>query len=76
MITTRRSPRQLIEGDGARAAVGPIAAQLGNRALMIVDPVIAQQPVYAPLIADLEAAGVDHVAFTDVRPEVPIELVA
>ena len=76
MITTRRSPRQLIEGEGALAAVGPLAAQLGSCALMIVDPAISQQPVYGRITAGLDAAGVEHATFTDVRPEVPIELVA
>lgn len=76
MITTRRSPRQLIEGEGVRSAVGPLAAQLGKRALLIVDPAISQRPEYTEIVAALETAGVDHETFTDVRPEVPIELVA
>ena len=76
VFVTRRSPRQLIEGEGAIEAIGTLSSQLGRRALVVVDPVIAAQPGYERIVASLDAAGVTHEAFVDVEPEVPIGVVA
>ena len=75
MISTRRSPRQLIEGEGTVDGIGTIAADLGNNAVVIADPVVAAQSGYARILASLDAAGVAVESFLDVEPEVPLELV-
>jgi alcohol dehydrogenase len=75
VIATRRSPRQLIEGEGTIAAVGPLTSQLGRRALVVTDPVIADQPGYATIVASLADAGVETHAFVDAVSDVPLEVV-
>lgn len=75
MIATRRSPRQLIEGEGTVSALGPVTAQLGRRALVVTDPVIVEQPGFATALRSLEAAGVDVHRFVDAVSDVPLEVV-
>jgi alcohol dehydrogenase len=72
MIRTRRSPRQLIEGDGAIQAVGPLACELGSRAFVVTDRVITQQAGFAAVTASLEEAGLVLDRFEDALSDVPL----
>lgn len=75
MIRTRRSPRQLIEGEGAIAAVGPLARDLGTRALVVTDPIIAEQPGFRTIVASLEEQDLQVEHFVDAVSDVPLEVV-
>jgi alcohol dehydrogenase len=75
MIGTRRSPRQLLEGEGTIEAVGHLARDLGHRALLVSDPIIAEQPGFETIIAALEASGLEVERFVDAVSDVPLEVV-
>lgn len=75
MIGTRRSPRQLLEGEGTIEAVGYLARDLGHRVLLVSDPIIAEQPGFATIVAALEAAGLEVERFVDAVSDVPLEVV-
>lgn len=75
MIRTRRSPRQIIEGEGSVEAVGELARQFGTRVMVITDHVIAQQPGFATIIASLERAGTEVHRFDEAVSDVPLEVV-
>jgi alcohol dehydrogenase len=72
MIGTRRSPRQLLEGEGTIEAVGHLARDLGHRALLVSDPIIAEQPGFETIIAALEASGLEVERFVDAVSDVPL----
>lgn len=75
VASTFRSPRQIVTGDGAVSAVGRLARQHGERAVVITDPIMAQQSGFDELRRSLDEAGVAVEVFAEDAPEVPLEVV-
>ncbi|MEX2562307.1 MAG: iron-containing alcohol dehydrogenase [Nitriliruptoraceae bacterium] len=75
MIRTRRSPRQIIEGEGSVEAVGDLARQFGTRAMVLTDPIIAAQSGFATILDSLKRADVEVHQFDEAVVEVPVEVV-
>lgn len=72
VIFTNRSPRQVIEGEGAIGAVTSLARGLGGRALLVTDRTIVAQPGFLEIEASLVEAGIDIERFTDATSGVPL----
>src|SRR4051794_3050155 len=70
-----RAPSQVLFGTGMAAAVGPIAARFGRRALVCTDPVIAGTPGFATVRESLEAAGVTVEVFDGAVVDVPMSTI-
>ncbi len=75
MIETRRGPRQLIQGPGTIETVGRLAAELGDRVLIITDPVVRLIAGFRSAVAALERSGVEVHVFDEARADVPMELI-
>lgn len=73
LFGTIRAPRQLIFGSGQRAALGRIAAGLGQRALVITDERLAGDPDFRAMIDDLRACGLEVRIDSSTQPDVPVE---
>lgn len=76
MLGTVRSPRQVLLGEETVVTVGPLAAELGRRVLLVSDEVISQQPGYGQARESLEHAGLEVTAFLDSVAEVPLSSIA
>ncbi|QDY71168.1 iron-containing alcohol dehydrogenase [Qingshengfaniella alkalisoli] len=70
---TIRAPRELIFGGGQRAALGTVAAKLGQRALVITDERLAGDRDFLGMVAQLEAAGLSVRIDVSTQPDVPVE---
>jgi alcohol dehydrogenase class IV len=68
-------PTRILTGPGALDAVGPEAAALGGRALIVTDAGVVAAGLVAPIEAALEAAGVPTAVFADVASDPSIEAV-
>jgi alcohol dehydrogenase class IV len=66
-----RSPRELIFGDGRRAALGDVAAPLGRKALVCTDQRFAASPAMDGIRANLSAKGIDVYVFDGTLAELP-----
>jgi alcohol dehydrogenase class IV len=75
MLTTWRGPRQIVEGPGAVAALPRLVADLGERVLIVTDPIIAGLPALTHIRRGLEDAGVAVSAFEDARADVPFDVI-
>lgn len=75
MLTTFRSPRQIIAGEGTLPAAARLAALRGTRALLLSDDVISRQPSFQDLRADMEAQELLVREFTDAMADVPLEVI-
>jgi alcohol dehydrogenase len=64
-----RAPSQVLFGAGMAAATGRVAADHGRRVLVITDPVIADTPGFATVVASL--AGLDVTVFPEAAVDVP-----
>jgi alcohol dehydrogenase len=64
-----RAPSQVLFGAGMAAATGRVAADHGRRVLVITDPVIADTPGFAAVVASL--AGLDVTVFPEAAVDVP-----
>jgi alcohol dehydrogenase len=73
LFGTIRAPRQLIFGSGQRAALGRIAAGLGQRALVITDERLAGDADFRAMIDDLRASGLEVRIDSSTQPDVPVE---
>ncbi|NII69271.1 iron-containing alcohol dehydrogenase [Microbacterium ulmi] len=76
MYAVLRSPLEIVFGAGRRAAIAPMTAELGRRALIVVDPFLATSPELAQLVDALAAAGVESAVYSDVVPELPTRGIA
>lgn len=68
-----RAPRQILFGAGQRCAAGWNAAQHGSRALVVVDPYLAEESAFAEVLTSLHAEGIATTVYTGVVPEIPSE---
>ncbi len=66
------SPSKVVLGRGAAEEVGEYAATYGDRALLVASEVIFDIHGEA-LVENLEAAGLDVVTYTEVRPDPTVE---
>ena len=70
-----RLPREILFGAGQLAAIGPIAARLGSRALICTDARFAASDAFSTVHQRLQAAGVECHLFDAVEPDLPSETV-
>jgi alcohol dehydrogenase class IV len=68
-----RLPRSVVFGSGQRAAIGSIAAQLGQRALVCTDARLGGDAQFKAILADLERNGVTVQVYDRTQPDLPIE---
>lgn len=76
MHAVLRSPLEIVFGAGRRAAIASMAAQLGRRALIVIDPFLAASPELAELVVSLRAEGIETEVYSDVVPELPTRGIA
>jgi len=76
LFATARAPRQIVVGAGQRRSTAAYAKGLGDRALIVTDSYMGQQPALTELVAQLAAVGVAADVFDGVEPEVPLDCVA
>ena len=72
MLSSVRSPRQIINGAGSASTVGALAGSLGKTALLVSDPTISKHPGFDVVSRSLEQAGVTVVPFLDAQAELPL----
>lgn len=72
MFGALRLPRSILFGCGQRAALGSVAAKVGQRALLCTDERQAAQPEFAAMLADLAAHGVSVQVFDGTIPDLPL----
>ena len=72
LFGTIRAPREILFGAGQRKALGSVARGLGQRALVVTDERLAQDPVFLTMIADLTANGVTTRVEAGTLPDVPV----
>ena len=70
-----RLPREILFGAGQLAAIGPVAARLGSRALICTDARFAASDAFSTVHQRLQAAGVECHLFDAVEPDLPSETV-
>jgi alcohol dehydrogenase class IV len=68
-----RLPRSVLFGAGQRKAIGAIAAQIGNRALICTDARFGSDSELRNIVANLTQCGVTTEVFDQTPPEVPLE---
>lgn len=68
-----RAPQRLVFGAGQRRALGRLAADIGQRALLCTDARIGALPLLQEVIEDLKAHGIDVKVFAETEPELPLE---
>lgn len=73
LFGTIRAPRELIFGSGQRAALGGIAAKLGQRALVITDERLADDAEFRQMIDQLRAKGMEVLIDSSTQPDVPVD---
>ncbi|QQR38287.1 iron-containing alcohol dehydrogenase [Devosia rhizoryzae] len=71
LFAALRLPREVLFGAGQRHALGKVAARLGERALICTDARLANEPVFAEIVAQLEAEGITVEVDSTVEPDVP-----
>lgn len=67
-----RSPQAILFGDGQRRALGTVARKLGKRALVCTDERLAGDAMFAAMISDLQACGVETLVYDQTQAELPI----
>ncbi|WP_108397556.1 iron-containing alcohol dehydrogenase [Devosia submarina] len=71
LFAALRLPREVLFGVGQRHALGKVASRLGQRALICTDARLAGEPVFAEMVALLEAEGLTVLVDSSVEPDVP-----
>ncbi|WP_144874562.1 iron-containing alcohol dehydrogenase [Microbacterium sp. 1.5R] len=72
-----RAPDAVHFGRGARRSLAAAVAELGSRALMVVDPFLARSESFAEALDALDSSGVAVRVHSEVVPELPVaEVVA
>jgi alcohol dehydrogenase class IV len=66
-----RLPRQILFGKGQSGAIGAIASRLGSRALICTDGRFAGIEAFSKISSALKSAGVAHVIYDQVQPDLP-----
>ncbi len=70
---TIRAPREILFGTGQRGSLGPVAAKLGKRALVVTDERLAGDADFRGMVAQLEKAGLTVRVDSSTLPDVPVE---
>lgn len=73
MFGALRLPHTILFGSGQRHVIGAAAARIGSRSLVCTDARLAQLPVFADLLKDLEAHGVEARVYDQTIPDLPID---
>jgi alcohol dehydrogenase class IV len=73
MFGALRLPHTILFGGGQRHVIGAAAARIGARTLVCTDARLAQLPVFADLLKDLQAHGVEARVFDRTIADLPIE---
>ncbi|MCJ8142201.1 iron-containing alcohol dehydrogenase [Ancylobacter sp. A5.8] len=73
MFGALRLPHTILFGGGQRHVIGSAAARLGTRTLVCTDARMAQLAVFADLLKDLEAHGVEARVYDQTIADLPIE---
>lgn len=66
-----RMPREVVFGLGQRRSLGTIARRFGAKALVCTDARLAADPLFAEMLDDLKAKGLDVQVDASVLPDVP-----
>lgn len=69
---TLRLPARIHFGFGARAQLPEVLGLYGRRVLAVVDPFLTGTPIFAELLAGLEAAGLEVTVYSAITPELPV----
>jgi alcohol dehydrogenase class IV len=72
-FSVMRMPREILFGEGQLAAIGQVAARLGDRALVCTDGRFAASEAFAQILGDLQEAGLKCHVFDAVEPDLPGE---
>ena len=75
MFGALRSPRNIVFGNGQRAALPGYVAALGKSVLVVTDARLESEPSVRALLADLAAAGSKVAVFAGVEAELPAECI-
>ncbi len=67
-VTAWSFPTRILFGNGAVRELGPLAKDLGGRALIVTDPGVVKAGVVDAVRAALDASGVEHATFAGVHP--------
>ena len=73
MFGALRLPHTILFGSGQRHVIGAAAARIGSRTLVCTDARLAQLPVFADLLKDLEAHDVEARVYDQTIPDLPID---
>lgn len=71
LFAALRLPREILFGNGQRAALGTVAGRLGSRALVCTDARLSGSADFRTMVADLEAHGLAVRVDDSVLPDVP-----
>lgn len=71
-----RPPAEVLFGNGSRASLPRVLADLGTRVFVCSDPVIAETADFAHFVGAARERGLDIAAYSDVEPELPLAGVA
>lgn len=71
-----RSPLEIIFGAGQRRTVPQVAAQLGQRAFVVIDPFLTTSSEFAEMLSGLRDIGITTTVYSDVVPELPTSGIA
>ncbi|MDY6944282.1 MAG: iron-containing alcohol dehydrogenase [Pseudomonadota bacterium] len=71
-----RLPRSVLFGSGQRRALGQVAAQFGQRALICTDARLGSDSEFKAMVADLERRGLATLVYDQTRADLPVESVA
>ena len=69
---TLRMPARVHFGYGTRAQLPQLLALHGTRVLAIVDPFLTGTPIFRELLAEIEAARLEVLVYSDITPELPV----
>jgi alcohol dehydrogenase len=73
-VSILRPPRTVLFGRGTVQALGEVAAEYGDRAIICTDPYLAATPIMNAVLESLRAAGVAPTIFDGVIPDVPVDV--
>src|SRR5579872_2175126 len=68
-----RLPASVIIGSGQRGAIGPIAARVGNRALLCTDARMGRDIEFRNIVENLQAHGVQPEVYDRTEADLPID---
>ncbi|HHX89826.1 MAG TPA: iron-containing alcohol dehydrogenase [Paracoccus sp.] len=72
LFGTIRAPRETLFGAGQRKALGAVARRHGQRALVVTDERLAQDPLFLAMLDDLAAHGLTTRVEAGTLPDVPV----